>query len=160
MESVEVVFSGRQSSYSIVCQNCNRKKILYHDQLQHLSHTVKAKCTCGAIFDLVFERRRFYRKKVQLDAQLMDLKSGEKLDDITVTTLSVGGIGFVSQLDDIDVGARYRVTFYLDNASQAYVAEDLVIRNKNNGTCGAEFLRQEVYNFDLDFYLMPITVVD
>ena len=160
MEAVKVVFNGRETSYTVRCQNCHRKKTLRHSQLRHLSNTVKVKCKCGVVFDLVFERRRFYRKRVQLEAQLLDSTSSEKLDDITITTLSVGGVGFVSHLDTIKEGNTYRVMFYLDDASKALVSEDIVIRNASNEVFGAEFVRQDTYSYELDFYLMPISVVD
>jgi hypothetical protein len=144
----------------VVCQSCGRKKTLRHEQLRHLRNAVKVKCGCGVIFDLVFERRRFYRKKVQFDAQLFDVDSGKKLDDATLVTISVGGVGFVSHLNDITVGDKFRVRFCLDNEAQALVDEEILVCNILKGVIGAEFVQQDYYNFDLDFYLMPITVVD
>ncbi|MDH3599605.1 MAG: PilZ domain-containing protein [Candidatus Tectomicrobia bacterium] len=99
-------------------------------------------------------------EKVQLDAQVFDVDSGQKLDDVTLVTISVGGVGFVSHLDDIKVGDEFRVRFYLDNDSQALVDEEVRVRNIIKGVIGTEFAQQDYYNFDLDFYLMPITVVD
>lgn len=160
MQTVKVVFTGSEATYEVVCQSCGRKKTLRHEQLRHLRNAVKVKCGCGIIFDLVFERRRFYRKKVQLDAQLFDVDSGEKLDDVALVTISVGGVGFVSHLDDIAVGDKFRVRFYLDNEAQALVDEEIMVRNIIKGMIGAEFVQQDYYNFDLDFYLMPITVRD
>jgi hypothetical protein len=128
METVKVVFTGSEATYEVVCQSCGRKKSLRHEQLRHLRNAVKVKCGCGVIFDLVFERRRFYRKKVQLDAQLFDVDSGKKLDDVTLVTISVGGVGFVSHLDDLTVDDKFRVRFFLDNESQTLVDEEVMVR--------------------------------
>ena len=160
METVKVVFAGSEATYEVACQSCGRKKTLRHEQLRHLRNPVRVKCGCGVIFDLIFERRRFYRKKVQLDAQIFDVTSGKKVDDVTLVTISVGGVGFVSHLDDIKPGDKFRVKFYLDDDSQALVEEEVMVRNIIKGVIGAEFLQHDYYNFDLDFYLMPITVVD
>jgi hypothetical protein len=160
MKTVKVVFTGSEATYEVVCQSCGRKKSLRHEQLRHLRHAVKVKCGCGVIFNVVFERRRFYRKKVQLDAQLFDVDSGKKLDDVTLVTISVGGVGFVSHLNDITVGDKFRVRFSLDNDAQTLVDEEIRVRNILKEVIGAEFVQQDYYNFDLDFYLMPIAVVD
>ena len=160
METVKVVFAGSEATYEVACQSCGRKKTLRHEQLRHLRNTVKVKCGCGVIFDLIFERRRFYRKKVQLDAQLFDVDSGQKADDVTLVTISVGGVGFISHLEDIQVGDTFRVKFYLDDESHALVDEEVIVRNIIKEVIGAEFVQHDYYNFDLDFYLMPITVVD
>lgn len=160
METAKVVFTGSEATYEVVCQSCGRKKSLRHEQLRHLRNAVKVKCSCGVIFHLVFERRRFYRKKVRLDAQLFDVNSGQKLDDVTLATISVGGVGFVSHLDDITVGDKFRIRFSLDNEAQTLVDEEIMVRNIIKGIIGAEFVQQDYYNFDLDFYLMPIAVVD
>jgi hypothetical protein len=160
METVKVVFTGSEATYEVVCQSCGRKKSLRHEQLRHLRNAVKVKCGCGVIFDLVFERRRFYRKKVQLDAQLFDMDTGKKLDDVMLVTISVGGVGFVSHLDDITIGDKFRVRFSLDNEVQALVDEEVLVRNIIKGVIGVEFVQQDYYNFDLDFYLMPVAVVD
>jgi len=160
METVKVVFTGSEATYEVVCQSCGRKKSLRHEQLRHLRNALKVKCGCGVIFDLVFERRRFYRKKVQLEAQLFNLDSGKKLDDVTLVTISVGGVGFVSHLDSITVGDKFRIRFSLDNEARTLVDEEVMVRNIIKGVIGTEFLQQDYYNFDLDFYLMPIAVVD
>lgn len=160
METVKVVFTGSEATYEVVCQSCGRKKSLRHEQLRHLRNAVKVKCGCGVIFDLVFERRRFYRNKVQLDAQLFDMDTGKKLDDVMLVTISVGGVGFVSHLDDITIGDKFRVRFSLDNEVQALVDEEVLVRNIIKGVIGVEFVQQDYYNFDLDFYLMPVAVVD
>ena len=160
METVKVVFSGSEATYEVACQSCGRKKMLRHEQLRHLRNQVRVKCGCGVIFDLVFERRRFYRKKVQLDAQLFDVDSGQKVDDVTLVTISVGGIGFVSLLNDLKPGDKFRVKFCLDSDSEILVDEEIAVCSIIKGVVGAEFTRHDYYNFDLDFYLMPITVVD
>jgi len=160
METVKVVFTGSEATYEVVCQSCGRKKSLRHEQLRHLRNALKVKCGCGVIFDLVFERRRFYRKKVQLEAQLFNVASGKKLDDVTLVTISVGGVGLVSHLDSITVGDKFRIRFSLDNEARTLVDEEVMVRNIIKGVIGTEFVQQDYYNFDLDFYLMPIAVVD
>ncbi len=160
MDSMKVVFTGSEATYTVTCKDCGRQKQLGHEQVRRLRKTVKVKCKCGVMFDLVFERRRFYRKQVNLEGELFAYQINKKLCDVTITTISVGGVSFVTQREGIRVGDTFSVSFFLDDESKALVREDIVIRSVTPAYIGAEYLDQERYNHALDFYLMPFHIVD
>lgn len=107
------------------------------------------------MFELVVNRRYFPRKDVRFEGELFVQGSQERIAAVTVSSISVGGIGFVA--DDIapQVGDVYTISFHLDDDRGTTVYEDIVVRNLRGEVVGAEFVGQGSYNFDLDFYLMP-----
>jgi hypothetical protein len=108
---------------------------------------------------LVRERRRFERKAVQMSGALLDQQTQVNLATVTILDLSLGGVGFVSPQRAIKMEERFTLIFRLDDDCRTTIREDIVVRSVTDSQhVGAEFLYQEHYNFDLDFYLAPYAV--
>jgi hypothetical protein len=139
----------------VTCPYCQRSKLLPNAQLRELNHALRAKCSCEHVFELVVNRRGFPRKDVGFQGELFAQGASERLATIVVTSLSVGGVGFIAKGLSPQVGDIFAISFSLDDGTATMVQEDIVVRNRRGEVTGAEFIGRGNYNFDLDFYLMP-----
>lgn len=106
------------------------------------------------MFELVTNRRRFERHTVNLAGDLMECTSHKKVTDITITSLSVEGLGFLVKDMVSQLGDTFTVAFSLDDEAETAIVDEIVVSNIGDGTVGAKFLARNGYNPDIDFYLM------
>ena len=128
------------------------------ERLRH-QHKLPITCGCGKVMRLVHDRRGFKRKPIELSGTLLDVMTQAPLATVTITDLSLGGVGFAAHQYTIEVEALFTLTFDLDDDCQTLIQEEIVVRSvQDNQHVGVEFLYKENYNFDLDFYLAPWAV--
>lgn len=155
MQIVQIVLNDLAETSKVTCPYCEKSKFIPNAQLRTLNHALRAKCTCDNVFELMVNRRCFPRKEVRFKGELFLQGASERLAEIVVTSLSVGGLGFVVEDLNPRVGDVFTISFCLDDAVKTAVHEDIVVCNLRGGVTGAEFIEHGSYNYDLDFYLMP-----
>lgn len=155
MKSREVIYTNGHNTGTISCRQCGKSKTIDLTRFHDVRKEVKVKCPCGSTFDVFIENRRDPRKRVKLAAQLFQCQTGHPIAEVTIVSLSLSGVGFTPSLTGhIQPGDCFRISFVLNDASQAQIEKDIIIRNVNADNTGAEFAEQD-YHHDLDFYLMP-----
>jgi hypothetical protein len=160
MKTPEVVFTDGMNTGTITCKQCGKTKTIDVTQFKNIRKYVKVKCACGFIFDILFESRKYYRKKVWLKGKLLKSQSDHPIDEITIIDISVGGVRFLTNLKNMNHGEIYKIEFFLDDEYRSHVKEGIVIKYIKNREIGAEFAESEKYNYDLDFYLTPFSIVE
>ncbi len=155
MKTIQLFLNDLAETSNVTCPYCEQSKSIPNAQLRILNHALRAKCSCENIFELVVNRRCFPRKGVRFPGELFLQGGSERLAEIVVTSLSVGGVGFLVEDIAPQVGDVFTISFDLDDHDDTRVHEDIVVRNLRGGVTGAEFIGKGTYNFDLDFYLMP-----
>jgi len=143
----------------VTCVHCGVKRALnmsnYSDH--HLGEkSLKVKCsTCQKTFQIRFDFRRYHRINVTLPGKICALDTGEEVSEVTVISLSVGGVGFLLLNDQhqTSLGAHYTISFQLDDDQHATVCEEIVVRRCYDRFVGAEFYPVDQYNYELDFYI-------
>ena len=156
MKTVQIFLNDLTETSQVTCPYCEKSKFIPNTKLRVMTHALRAKCICENVFELVVNRRCFPRQQVQLKGVLFRQGTRERLAEIAITSLSVGGIGILVEDLTLHIGDVFTVLFRLDNPTKTVVHEDIVIRNVHGNIAGTEFLEQGNYNFDLDFYLMPL----
>jgi hypothetical protein len=116
--------------------------------------SLKVKCKCSHVAEIICEFRKFPRAKVNLKGKLFNLSTQEALGDVTVDSLSLGGIGFLlhSALT-VHKGDVFELVFTLDNAEQSVLREEIAVKRIHGNAIGVEFRDKEKYNHELDFYI-------
>jgi hypothetical protein len=160
MKTPETVFTGGTDTGTITCKHCGKTKTIDISHFKNIRKYIKVKCACGTIFDIFLESRRYHRKKVWLKGKLFKSNSHDSIDDIVITDISVGGIRFLTNLKGMNIGEVYNIEFVLDDEFKSSVNEKIVIKSIKSSEAGAEFSESEKYNYDLDFYLMPFSIVE
>jgi len=155
MSATQTAYVNENQEASVVCANCGRQKMFNAAPFQDGHLRVKARCGCGFSFIVTFERRRAYRKKVNLSGQYLIKNGGHELGEMVVEDISRTGIGFRAYFrHGIKVGDVVQVSFQLDNADSTRITKNAVVRNVRDRFIGAEFCDNELEK-TLGFYLMP-----
>jgi hypothetical protein len=117
---------------------------------------LKVKCTaCATVVNVRFDFRRHHRVAVRLSGSLLQCGTKHILAALTVTSLSVSGIGFALHTPlPLRTGEHYDAIFFLDDADRTLIFETIVIRRIEDRQIGAELCLEDSYHSALDFYLM------
>lgn len=159
--SVLKVQVGSNNQGQITCPKCHKVKSITATPHLLTKKAIKVRCACGHAFKVSLDYRHYFRKNVRLPATLYKLDSDEILSEVTITSLSVNGIGFeTTSLHDIYISSRFEIEFKLDDDSERPIRETICIKRITGLMVGAEFTEQDKYCFELDFYMAPSTALD
>lgn len=155
MNTVRICLNKEKKGF-ITCRHCGMTRII--DMSNHskiVEKPVIAKCNCGTLYKIIFERK-FHRIKTSIPATLNRSNAPDLVDHVLITSLSVGDVGFLTSNPRIKVNQAYRLDFALDDHTRERFSKDIIIRRVNRYDIGAEFQDHETYNHALDFYTMPL----
>ncbi len=120
----------------------------------------KFRNVAGNIFQLLTEekqaqeRRKYYRKDVQLAGRFDNPETGAS-GDILVENVSLNGVGFTALLTPtLAKNDLIRIWFRLDDARNTEIARVVRVRYLKDRYVGVQFADQKSYDGDLGFYLM------
>ena len=142
----------------VTCPKCgvSRAVNLAHYTGELGGKVLKVKCAaCATVVHVRFDFRRHHRVAVQLPGTLLKCGTKHVLASLTVTSLSVSGVGCTLRTPlPLQAGERYDIIFFLDDANRTLIFETVVMRRVEDGEMGAEFCLEDAYHSALDFYLM------
>ena len=115
METVQIMLNDLEGASKITCPHCEKSKFIPNAQLRVLNRMLRAKCTCNNVFELRVNRRSFPRKAVRFEGELFFQGASEKVASIVITSLSVGGLGFIAEDLHPQVGDIFTISFCLDD---------------------------------------------
>lgn len=156
MKIVEV-FVDREGFTSIPCPHCESTFRLSVARYQKVKHSLITKCTCKKRFRVNLNFRQFYRKPVNLAAEVKN-KSVDSKDwlPVIVVNLSMGGLLFkVDGPTDIRRGHQLYVRFILDNQQSCVIDKEVRVVNIRDDHYGCEFLNLAYEEKELGYYLFP-----
>jgi hypothetical protein len=147
------VFVNSENKAVFTCPKCTKAKTVDISNLVNEKKDIKVKCSCGHVYSVVLERRKFYRKKTRLSGIFM-LAQNRKEYSMTVTNISRLGLEFKSsESEKLKVGDRVGVEFRLDDKSRSSIKKKGIIRRIEEMTIGIQFLDVDEYDKILGFYL-------
>lgn len=152
------VYLNAKRCGAVTCPKCGvtRAVNLAHYKGELGGKVLKVKCaTCATVVHVRFDFRRHHRVAVRLPGSLLQCGTKHVLASLTITSLSVSGVGFALRTPlPIKAGEHYDVVFFLDDANHTLIFETTVIRRVEDREVGAEFCLEDSYHSALDFYLM------
>jgi hypothetical protein len=149
----QTVFVNSENKAIFTCPNCTKAKTVNISNLVNEKKELRVKCTCGHVYPVVLERRKFYRKKTSLPGIFM-LEQNRKEYSMTVTNISRFGLEFnSSESEKLKVGDLVGVEFRLDDKSRSLIRKKIIIRKIEEKIIGAEFSFPDEYDKALGFYL-------
>ena len=156
---VERVYPTDSKLATFVCPKCKKTKTVDVSRFAHTAKTVKVKstCSCGHKWTSVLEKRKQYRKTVNLKGTYALLVDGEATDrgGMTVTDISAGGVKLKLNVQrNFKIGDRLRIDFRLDDGKQTIMVKDVVIKNVSGEYVGTAFRSTDAYDPVLGFFLM------
>lgn len=122
---------------------------------------LKARCQCGHSYTVFLERRKQYRKSVELrgtykrqDPQARSANS-EQSGSMTVLDISRTGIRMKLNVPPrFRVGDQIALEFRLDDANKSLVRRDVIVRNIKGLYVGATYAMAQSYDNIIGFYLL------
>ena len=156
-KSVEAtkVYIGNSNEGKITCPGCweNKTVTVPNDLIR--KRVLEITCRCGQSFSILLDYRRHSRKNVNIPGKIFHLNSKQEINNVIITSLSVGGVGFKMQSSEsINLDDVIEIEFTLDDEYNAAIREEVVIKWRNGNFVGTEFHDQDMYNCDLDFYFI------
>lgn len=144
------VFINDQGQGSFVCPACNKGVI---KDLSEFSNTpcavrLKCRCRCGNVYRVLVERRRHFRKPVNLVGMFFfQNNQGNPVKGlIKVHDISQSGIRFsVNSVPDFKVGDRLIIEFTLDDEDHSQIREVGTVRRIQTNMIGLAFKNTDHY---------------
>lgn len=158
IQEVTSVYLDARRSGAVTCPKCGvtRTVNLAHYEGELGGKVLKVKCaSCTAVVHVRFDFRRHDRIAVRLPGTLLQCGTKHVLASLTVTSLSVSGVGCILRTPlPVQLGEHYDIIFFLDDTDRTLIFETIVIRRVEDRAIGAEFRLADAYHSALDFYLM------
>lgn len=151
------LFVHGKREVGITCPNCQKTKIMKVEEFKVSQHPFRVKCPCGSSFNVLLERRAYYRKATNLKGSY-SRKSDPQTQGwrLVVKELSIKGMGFqVDGTCSVKEGDVFHTQFTLDNESESVIRGKVIVRKVNGEDVGAEFLELDPNaRKELGFFLM------
>ena len=154
MDEVRIFVTGDQAT--IICPKCNVSRTANIAKLlkSEIQIKINCKCKCGHHFRAFIERRKYYRKNIELPGLFYSLNDMIKTFMI-VKDISRSGckIKVNPANNTFHVGERIYLEFNLDDSSKSLIRKEATIRSNRGKFMGVEFDSIEQYD-KLGRYLM------
>lgn len=152
---LQKVYINEKDEATILCPTCGRKRTLIATKYKEHYKPVAVKCPCGVDFPIIFEKRRHYRKSVDLVGSytLIDPPGGS--GEMSVKDISRSGVGFETDRDiQMEVNDIVKVKFILDDGNLTAISKNVIVRFAKGRRVGAKFCDEDIGK-PLASYLMP-----
>jgi len=154
------VFINDEGIAVVTCPECNTSKNMDARKYRKLDKAVRAKvkCKCGNTFPVLLERRKYFRKSVNLKGKFT-VKSEKNSGTMKVDDLSRTGLHFTVNLPPrFKVDDKVIVEFDLDDKKQTFISKETIIKTISGMNIGAEFNTVSSSDIEYDkaigFYMM------
>ena len=110
------------------------------------------------MYDVLLERRKRRRKKVDLSGSYTCIVSGEQSAKGSITIQDITRAGLSFKLDEsanqkFNMGDTLFLEFHLDDKSKSLIKKEAVIRNIRGPYIGVEFSSVDLYDRALGRYM-------
>lgn len=141
---------------AILCPGCSKVKNISVESYRRAGkRDLRVKCSCGELFGLCLEYRKYYRKPVKLLGKSINFSNHRETQDIVVKNISMGGIGFCPfQKHKTRQGDRLQVFFELNDSSSTAINTDVTVCTVRENYVGCGFINTRGIRESLGFFLM------
>ena len=151
------VFVHKKKKLVVTCPNCKLEKEIDIENIQGVDYRfANATCKrCMNTFSVSFNFRKYYRKSTSLSGFLfVSPGAHEPLAAITVTDISLGGLGFEGEAPTVRENDVLIIRFFLDDPSETEVEKEIIIESVRDGHFGARFAGATVFDTVLNKYIL------
>jgi len=161
-ENKQSVFPRGDGLVLLTCPHCGIQEPVSVDQFDQLGNAVRVTCPCKNRFNVMLEKRRFFRKTVRLDGYFSLSQESESNEasnttwgPMVVTDISKTGLQFTSRKANlIHLGDLLMVRFNLDNENQSLIHKPARVISVSGQEVGCQFEGADNYDITLGFYFM------
>ncbi len=155
------VFITSEGKATFVCPECERSRtvaVACHAKLANAAR-VRVKCPCGHCYPVSLERRRYFRKAVNLNGSFCRTVNGRQVERgaMAVRDLSRTGLRMrLTHYPPLQVGDTLVVEFHLDDRQHSLIRKEGIVRRIDGRELGTEFIGPEIVDASsraIGFYL-------
>jgi c-di-GMP-binding flagellar brake protein YcgR len=120
---------------------------------------VRVKCPCGHHYPVTLERRKYFRKSVNLNGSFFETVNGRPVDRGQMAVLDLSRTGMRIRLRErrpVQIGDTLLVEFQLDDRQQSLIRRESIVRRIDGADLGTEFAAAGVMDANaraIGFYL-------
>jgi hypothetical protein len=156
---VEIVYPTAENKATFICPMCRKAKTVDVSKVLQASTSAKvnSSCACGHSWTSFIDKRKYYRKVVNLPGAYRHIKDGKVLERGTmkVVDLSLGGIKIKPNFArNLQIDNRLEMKLQLDDAEQTIIRKNARVRNASGAYIGASFDKDVAYDLAIGFYLL------
>ena len=152
----QIIRLGPDNMAVLKCPDCGGVRTINAAKLDNPRGPLKARCKCGAVFRILFEVRKAYRKETRLHGNYIKDSPGHEQGKIIVRDISGSGIGFTTLTKhNLKQGDKVKLKFTLDDKRRSAIEKDGVVKVVNDKSIGCQFTDSDQQDDPLGFYLMP-----
>ena len=153
----KVYITSKQMA-TISCPQCARSKTVDVSKYASLDKMIRVnvKCPCGHAYKAILEKRKQYRKEVNLAGTYVHFIDGQPRDRGLMTVKDLSTSGMKLQLNvkqNFAIGDQLQVEFHLNDVHRTLIKKTVIIRNQREQFIGAELAPFETVDKALGFYL-------
>jgi hypothetical protein len=160
---MQKVYITEEHKTTLACPACERSRTVDVSACVKLARPVqiKIKCPCGHQYPATLERRRHFRKAVNLKGTLSSQRGDASGARGRMAVMDLSRSGVRMRLDAgrrISVGDRLLVEFQLDDQQHSTIRRESVVRRVDGLDLGAEFIpaaSPDPGTKAMGFYLLP-----
>ncbi len=142
------VFVSKENKANFTCPSCGTVREKDVSKFSEVDQAVKLKCrcVCGEVYSAFLERRRHFRKSLELRGTFTR-EGGREKGYMVVTDLSRSGMKLkVPAKFSFAPGDKLTVSFLLDDKQFSRIEKQVVVRTTGKGFLGVEFLSTDHYD--------------
>jgi hypothetical protein len=156
---VERVYQTNDSKVTVICPQCTKSKVVDVSRFARTNKTVKinSTCSCGQRWTSVLEKRKKYRKPVNLTGSFNFIKDEKVVDRgaMRVVDMSFDGVQIKLNVKrNFAAGDQLEIEFHLDDTKHTFIKKRVTVKNVSGTYVGTAFRASEPYDPALGFYLM------
>lgn len=154
----EKAFLTGQNTAIFACSKCNRQFVKDVSQYLKIPSEVKlkVKCTCGHSWVAILEKRRYFRKTVNLTGSYICRSEGKESvsGNMTVVDISTKGLKIkLKESHTVELNDLLDVEFRLDNRTRTLIKRTVSVKNISGPYIGVAFSDYKHEDPDIGFYL-------
>ncbi len=154
MEEIRIFITSGLATFS--CPKCDKGRTADVSKILTKKAIIKinCKCKCGYTFKAVLERRKFFRKNIELKGTC---QSKSDMRPIVVSVVDLSRSGCKIKLDNENntflENDKIIIKFNLDDTSNSLITKSAIVRSSDGAVIGAEFESMNEYD-KIGQYLM------
>jgi c-di-GMP-binding flagellar brake protein YcgR len=156
---VEKVYIARNNMATFVCPSCENTTTVDVTKYIKMDKKVRVniRCRCGHSFVSELEKRKKYRKRVNLPGTYTYSGPGHRTDKGIMTVRDISSTGLKLRLNvkrNFEIGEKMVVEFNLDDRRRTPISKKVIVKNIVQNYIGVAFSPNEPDTPALGFYLM------
>lgn len=142
------VYINEEGRAVFACPKCEKRTAKDISKFKEIDTMVRirCKCSCGNLYTAVLERRKFYRKNVDLPGEFSRPGSEERFP-VIIKNLSRSGVKFECPEDyGLDAEDVIDVSFHLNDGHNTRIKKKTVVKSISGLEVGTEFHSRNMNN--------------